>query len=55
MDRSLMVSTLEDMMQMAKTNKQNADDGEAARHWAVVYTELEKTVAYLKVYLSEGE
>lgn len=47
----MMVSTLEDLMQMAKTNKQNADDGEEARHWAVVYTELEKTLAYLKTYL----
>jgi hypothetical protein len=55
MGRRIMISTLEDMMQMAKTKKQNADDGEEARHWAVVYTELEKIVAYLKVYLSEGE
>lgn len=51
----MMISTLEDMVQMAKTKKQNADDAEDARHWAVVYTELEKVVAYLKTYLSEGE
>jgi hypothetical protein len=51
----MMLSALEDMMQMAKTNKQNADDGEDARHWAVVYTELEKVVAYLKTYLVKGE
>jgi hypothetical protein len=53
MDRSIMISTIEDLMQMAKTKKQNADDGERARHWAVVYTKLEDAVAHLKTYLSE--
>jgi hypothetical protein len=47
----MMISTVEDLMQMAKTKKQNSDDGEDARHWAVVYTELEKVLAYLKTYL----
>lgn len=49
----MLLSTIEDLMQIAKTNKQNADDGEVARHWAVVYTELEKIAAYLEKYLVE--
>ena len=49
------LSILEDLMQLAKTRKQNADDGEEARHWAVVYTELEKIAAYVKTYLVKGE
>lgn len=53
MDRSIMISTIEDLMQMAKTKKQTADDGERARHWAVVYTKLEDALAHLKTYLSE--
>lgn len=51
----MMIISLEGLMQLAKNKKQNADDGEEARHWAVVYTELEKIVAYLKVYLSPKE
>lgn len=51
----MMLSTLEDLLQIAKTKKQSADDGETARHWAVVYIELEKVIAYLKTYLIEGE
>lgn len=49
----MFLSTLEDLLQMAKTNKQNADDSEEARHWAIVYTELEKVRALVKTYLSE--
>lgn len=52
---NLMVQMLEDLMQMAKTKKQTVDDGETARHWAVVYTKIEDSVAHLKTYLSEGE
>ena len=51
----MVISTVEDLMQMAKTNKQNADDAETARHWAVVYTDLEHILAYLKTYLVEEE
>lgn len=46
---------LEKLMQEAKNRKQSADDGETARHWAVVYTELEKVYAYVKVNLKEEE
>lgn len=49
----MLLSTIEDLMQMAKTNKQNADDAETARHWAVVYTDLEHTAAYVEKYLVE--
>ena len=47
----MVLSTLEDLMQIAKTKKQNAEDSEEARHWAVVYTELEKIAAYVQVHL----
>lgn len=51
----MIVSALEGLMQTVKNKKQNSDDGESARHWAVVYTDLEHIVAYLKTYLSEKE
>lgn len=47
----MFLSSLEDLLQMAKTSKQNADDSEDARHWAIVYTELEKVLALVKTYL----
>ena len=49
----MILSLLEDLLQMMKTKKQTSDDSEAARHWAVAYTELEKVVAYIKTYLVE--
>lgn len=51
----MVLLSLEGLLQLVKNRKQNADDSEVARHWATVYTELEKIVAYMKVYLSEGE
>lgn len=51
----IIISTLEDLLQLAKTNKLSADDGEKARHWATVYTELEGTLARIKTYLVEED
>jgi hypothetical protein len=45
--------TLSVLKQEAKDRKVSADDSEKARHWAIVYTELEKISAYVETYLSE--
>ncbi len=50
-----MVWKLEEILQSAKTAKQTADDGELARHWAIVYTELETVLARVQFYLVEKE
>lgn len=50
-----MVWKLEEVIQSAKTAKQEADDGEEARRWAIVNTELEKVLAYVQFYLVESE
>lgn len=49
----MFLSLVDDLLQRAKTNKLNADDSEKARHWAIVYTELEKIRALFKTYLVE--
>ncbi len=51
----MLVSTLEDLMQMLHTRKQNSDDDIEKRHISVAYTELEKTKAYIQTYLSKEE
>lgn len=51
----ILVSTIEDMMQMLHTKKQNSDDDVEKRHINVAYTELEKTKAYIQTYLSKEE
>ena len=51
----MILNTLESLLQLVKNKKQNSDDGETARHWAIIYTELETVVARIKTYLSEGE
>lgn len=38
---------LEELIQSALDNKTSADDGETARKWAIVRTELEKVHAYV--------
>jgi len=38
---------LEELIQRALDNKNAADDGELARKWAIVRTELEKIHAYV--------
>ena len=47
--------TLNFLKQEAKNRKVSASDGEEARHWAVVYTELEKVYAYVQSYLVNEE
>ncbi len=55
MDKSVVVGSLERLMQLAKNEKQNVDDGEISRHWAVLYTELEKMLGYYKTFLESKE
>lgn len=50
----MLISTLEDLMQMIKNKKQqDGTDAETARHLAVAYTLLEYAYAYIKTYLVE--
>lgn len=51
----LMVSGLEDFMQMLHTKRQNSDDDTEKRHISVVYTEIEKVKAYIETYLIPKE
>ena len=48
------VGALEALLEDAKVRKNAPEKNEGTRHWAVVYTELEKTLAYVKTYL-QGE
>lgn len=43
------------LMQEAKDRKTSADDGETARNWAIVYTELQKVYGFVREYLPEEE
>lgn len=43
------------LMQDAKDHKVSASNAEEARHWAVVYTDLEHIAAYVHIYLSSEE
>lgn len=45
---------LENLLSQAKTLKEQEPKSEQTRHWAVVYTELEKTLAYVKTYLGDS-
>ena len=46
---------LEDLIQQALDNKNSADDGEKARKWAIVRTELEQIHSFVLVHLSISE
>lgn len=43
------------LMQEAKDRKTSADDSDTARNWALVYTDLQHTYAFVSEYLSEEE
>ena len=43
------------LIQEANDRKISADDGEKARNWAIVRTELQKVRAFVNEYLSEEE
>lgn len=47
MDNERFSEKLEELIQWALDNKNSADDGELARKWAIVRTELEKIHAYV--------
>ena len=48
----ILISALEDIMQMIKTTKQQeGTDAETARHLAVAYTLLEYAYSYIQTYL----
>ncbi len=51
----LIVSNLEDNMQMLHTKKLNSDDDIEKRAISVAYTEMEKLKAYIQVYLVKQE
>lgn len=44
---------LSKLMQEAKDRKTSADDGETARNWAIVYTDLQHIYAFISEYLPE--
>lgn len=44
---------LEELVQYALDKKNSSDDAENARRWAIVRTELEKVLGYVKNYLPE--
>lgn len=46
---------LDDLVQEALDKKNGSDDAEKARRWAIVRTELEKVLGYVKNYLEEEE
>ena len=45
------LAELSNIMKTAETNKNKEPKSAKTRHWAVVYTELEKTLAYAEKYL----
>lgn len=45
------VGKLEKLLENAKRRKEAQPKTEETRHWAVVYTELEKVSAYVNTYL----
>ena len=46
------VTNLETLLEQAKQMKNAEPKSEKTRYWAVVYTDLEKTLAYVKTYLA---
>ncbi len=46
---------LEELLQSVTTAKQEADDGEEARNWAILRTDLQKALAFTQFYLVEKE
>lgn len=49
--QSEFVNMLETLLEDAKRRKDVKEKNEESRHWAVVYTQLENTIAYVKTYL----
>ena len=47
------VDNLETLMNQAKEQKEQEPKSDKTRYWAVVYTELEKTLAYVKTYIAK--
>jgi len=53
---NMAVSTLEDVMQMLHTKRQDVSlDVDERRHISVAYTDIEKVVSYIEKYLVERE
>lgn len=46
---------LKTLLEQAKEMKSQEPKGEKTRHWAVVYTELEKVNAYVNTYIVKGD
>lgn len=47
------VDLLKTLLEQAKEMKSQEPKSEKTRHWAVVYTELEKVSAYVQTYLED--
>lgn len=47
----MVVSTLEDMMQILHTRRTESDDDTEKRHISVAYTLIEQVKAYIQTYL----
>ena len=47
------VDHLKTLLEQAKNMKNEEPKSDKTRHWAVVYTELEKVSAYVNTYLQE--
>lgn len=45
------VGRLQGLLETARARKAAEPKSEQTRHWAVVYTQLESTIAYVKTYL----
>ena len=46
------VTNLEMLLEQAKEQKNAEPKSDKTRYWAVVYTDLEKTLAYVKTFLA---
>lgn len=48
------IDLLKTLLEQAKEMKSQEPKNDKTRHWAVVYTELEKVSAYVQTYLAEN-
>lgn len=49
------LQNLENLLEQAKQMKSQEPKSDQTRHWAVVYTDLEKVSAYAKTFLNSQE
>jgi hypothetical protein len=49
------VDLLKTLLEQAEQMKSQEPKGATTRHWAVVYTDLEKVLAYTETFISKGK